>query len=104
MSWDAWSGLPGGNARFLAGMSFESATKTRRLESRRCRLEARSTYPCVPVRSDWSMFALEDHALRLDTIALEHGRAGKQRNHTNCQAGDRQDRREPHSTVHRQPR
>src|SRR6266403_1100209 len=52
MGWDARSGLPGGNARFLAGMYFESATKTRRLESRRCRLEARSTHPCVPVCSE----------------------------------------------------
>ena len=27
MGWGAWSGLPGGNARFLAGMPFESARR-----------------------------------------------------------------------------
>src|SRR5260370_8865439 len=46
--------FPGGNARSLAGMSFSSTARSRRLESRRCRLKARSTHPCVPVRSDCS--------------------------------------------------
>ena len=35
-----WSGLSGGNARLLSGHVFESAQKTRRLESRRCKRPA----------------------------------------------------------------
>src|SRR6266446_2046569 len=42
-----WSSLPGGNARFPAGMSLSPAARPRRPESRRCRLKARSTHPCV---------------------------------------------------------
>ena len=40
----AWSGLPAGNARCPAGMS-SRRSRTRRLDSRRCRLKGCSTFP-----------------------------------------------------------